>query len=120
MDPEKPDKPEVRGPTGVTVVEDGEPGFKENIKEEFDLLKKKVQKESVLQEIEELKDPTRTQIYKSMFRVKHEPTPRALTLGYPEPPRDVRSSRCRPTSATATRCASVTRGGWAGSLFICS
>src|ERR1051325_6601636 len=81
MDPEKPNKPDVRGPTGVTVVEDGEPSFKENIKEEFDLLKKKVQKESVLQEIEELKDPTRTQIYKSMFRVKHEPTPRARSLG---------------------------------------
>ena len=81
MDSENPNKPEVRGPSGVTVVEEGEPGFKENVKEEFDLLKKKIQKESVLQEIEELKDPTRTQIYKSMFRVKHEPTPRARSLG---------------------------------------
>ena len=54
MEPENPNKPEVRGPSGVTVVEEGEPGFKENVKEEFDLLKKKFKKESVLQEIEEL------------------------------------------------------------------
>src|ERR1051325_1586457 len=81
MEPEKPDKPEVRRGAGVAVTDDAAPSAKENVKQEFDLLKKKLEKESVLAEIEELKDPTRTQIYKSMFRVKHEPTPRARSLG---------------------------------------
>src|SRR6185503_1976175 len=81
MEPEKPNKPELKSGAGVTVVEEAQPSVKENIKEEIDLLKKKVQKESVLQELEELKDPTKTQIYKSMFRVKHEPTPRSRSLG---------------------------------------
>ena len=76
MEPEKPDKPEVRTGAGVTVA-DAPPSVKENIKEELELLKKKSAKESVLQEIEDLKDPTKSQIYKSMFRVKHEPTPRS-------------------------------------------
>ncbi|HVF89179.1 MAG TPA: cytochrome b N-terminal domain-containing protein [Blastocatellia bacterium] len=31
--------------------------------------------------MEGLKQPTRTQIYKSIFRVKHEPTPRSRSLG---------------------------------------
>jgi cytochrome b6 len=81
MEPEKPDKPEVRTGAGVTVAEKTPPSAKENIKAELDLLKKKAAKESVLQEIEELKDPTKSQIYKSMFRVKHEPTPRSRSLG---------------------------------------
>ena len=81
MESDKPDKPEVKSGAGVTVTDEAPPNFKDNIKQELELLKKKVQKESVLQEIEELKDPTRTQIYKSMFRVKHEPTPRARSLG---------------------------------------
>lgn len=81
MEPEKPNKPELKPAAGVTVAEDAPQSAKENIKEELDLLKKKIQKESVLQEIEDLKDPTKSQIYKSMFRVKHEPTPRSRSLG---------------------------------------
>ena len=81
MEPEKPDKPELKSGAGVTVVDEAPPSFKENVKEEIELLKKKATKESILQEIEDLKDPTKTQIYKSMFRVKHEPTPRARSLG---------------------------------------
>src|SRR5258708_2935040 len=81
MDPEKPDKPELKAQTGVTVSDTETRSVKENIKEEIDLLKKKAQKENVLEEIEALKDPTKSQIYKSMFRVKHEPTPRSRSLG---------------------------------------
>ena len=81
MDPEKPDKPELKAQTGVTVADTETRSVKDNIKEEIDLLKKKVQKETVLEEIEALKDPTKSQIYKSMFRVKHEPTPRSRSLG---------------------------------------
>src|SRR6266436_3382291 len=81
MEPEKPNKPDLKAGAGVTVVEEAPPSVKENIKEEIGLLKKKTQKESVLQELEDLKDPTKTQIYKSMFRVKHEPTPRSRSLG---------------------------------------
>ena len=81
MEPDKPDKPQVKGDAGVTVAEEAPPSFKDNVKEEIELLKKKVQKESVLQEIDDLKDPTKSQIYKSMFRVKHEPTPRSRSLG---------------------------------------
>ena len=81
MEPEKPDKPDLKSGAGVTVVDEAPPSFKENVKEEIELLKKKATKESILQEIEDLKDPTKTQIYKSMFRVKHEPTPRARSLG---------------------------------------
>src|SRR5438105_8599983 len=81
MESDKPDKPQLKADTGVTVSEEPGPSFKENVKQEIDLLKKKVQQVSVLQELEELKDPTKSQIYKSMFRVKHEPTPRARSLG---------------------------------------
>src|SRR5499425_1774265 len=81
MESDKPDKPQVHGETGVAVVDEAPKSFKENVREEIDLLKKKVEKESVLAELEELKDPTRTQIYKSMFRVKHEPTARSRSLG---------------------------------------
>ncbi len=62
MEPEKPDKPELRTGAGVTVAEEAPPGAKENIKAELDLIKKKAAKESVLQEIEDLKDPTKSQI----------------------------------------------------------
>jgi len=98
MEPEKPDKPEVRTGAGVTVAEEAPPSVKENIKAELDLLKKKAAKESVLQEIEELKDPTKSQIYKSMFRVKHEPTPRSRSLEcsqrFPAPASGQDQSRC--------------------------
>src|SRR5215212_74002 len=81
MESDKPDKPELKPGAGLTGAEDAPPSAKENIKQELELLKKKLDKDNVLQELEELKDPTRTQIYKSMFRVKHEPTPRARSLG---------------------------------------
>src|SRR5215813_7459138 len=81
MEPDEPDTPKVTSGAGVTVTDEAPPSIKDNVREELDLLKKKAQKESVLQEIEDLKDPTKTQIYKSMFRVKHEPTPRARSLG---------------------------------------
>lgn len=81
MEPENPDKPQLKHGAGVTVVEEPEPSAKENIKQELDLLKQKASKENVKEEIEQLKDPTRTQLYKSMFRVKHEPTPRSRSLG---------------------------------------
>ena len=52
MEPEKPDKPELKSGAGVTVVDEAPPSFKENVKEELDLLKKKATKESILQEFD--------------------------------------------------------------------
>ena len=82
MEPEKPDKPEVNQRSERRRRRRGPAQRKgKHAKRELDLLKKKTAKESVLQEIEALKDPTKSQIYKSMFRVKHEPTPRSRSLG---------------------------------------
>ena len=38
-------------------------------------------KEKVKEEVESLKDPEKTQLYKSVFRVKHDDTPRNRSLG---------------------------------------
>jgi cytochrome b6 len=81
MEPEKPDKPQVKTGAGVAVTDEPKPDFKQNVKEELELLRQKVQKDALKEELDNLKDPTRTQLYKSMFRVKHEPTPRARSLG---------------------------------------
>ncbi len=110
MEPEKPDKPQVKPGTGVAVTDEPEPDFKENIKQELDLLKQKVQKDALKEELENLKDPTRTQLYKSMFRVKHEPTPRARSLG-------VLTNvflHLHPAKINRDASASATRGGWGG------
>ena len=79
MESDKPAKTESKA-TGSELEVVGS-GFKANIKDELDLLKKKSSKENIREELENLKDPTRTQIYKSIFRVKHEPTPRSRSLG---------------------------------------
>jgi cytochrome b6 len=81
MEPDKPEKKELTGAAGVGVVDKGEPSVRDNVKDEIDLLKDKLSKESLLEELEGLKDPTKTQIYKSMFRVKHDETPRSRSLG---------------------------------------
>ena len=80
MEPDKPDKLEktdVETTTDVGLIERLRAGAKEDIA----LIKEKATKESLKEELENLKQPTRTQIYKSMFRVKHEPTPRSRSLG---------------------------------------
>lgn len=83
MEPDKPDKSDVKaGSVGLVERPAGaRPSIKENIKEELDLLKQKGAKEGLKEELENLKQPTRTQVYKSIFRVKHEPTPRSRSLG---------------------------------------
>jgi cytochrome b6 len=80
MEPDKPDKLEktdVETTTDVGLVERLRAGAKEDIA----LIKEKTTKESIKEELDNLKQPTRTQLYKSMFRVKHEPTPRSRSLG---------------------------------------
>src|SRR2546428_12777423 len=42
---------------------------------------KKIVREKGKEEIEGLKDPEKTQLYRSIFRVKHEETPRSRSLG---------------------------------------
>src|SRR5437868_14686537 len=79
MESDKPAKTESKA-TGSELEVVGS-GSKANIKDEVDHLKKKSSKENIREELENLKDPTRTQIYKSIFRVKHEPTPRSRSLG---------------------------------------
>jgi len=81
MEPDNPEKKEIAAGTGVGVVDKGEPGLQERIKEDLELLKGKLSKETALEELEGLKDPTKTQIYKSIFRVKHDETPRSRSLG---------------------------------------
>jgi quinol-cytochrome oxidoreductase complex cytochrome b subunit len=84
MEPDGPEKKELKSVTGVEVADKAPssvPQIRENIKEELDLLKKKLSKETALEELEGLKDPTKSQIYKSIFRVKHDETPRSRSLG---------------------------------------
>lgn len=82
MEADKPDKPEAKTP-GVGLAETSRESLSisDNIKEELDLLKAKTAKGSLQEELENLKQPARTQVYKSIFRVKHEPTPRSRSLG---------------------------------------
>jgi cytochrome b6 len=75
MEPEKPEQLEKKTSVGL-----GE-RVREGIKEDLAMLKSKTSKENVKTELENLKDPTKTQLYKSIFRVKHEPTPRSRSLG---------------------------------------
>jgi cytochrome b6 len=75
MEPEKPEQLEKKANVGI-----GE-RVRDSVKEDIALLKTKASKENVKAEIESLKDPTKTQLYKSIFRVKHEPTPRSRSLG---------------------------------------
>jgi cytochrome b6 len=75
MEPEKPEQLEKKANVGI-----GE-RVRDSVKEDIALLKTKASKENVKAEIENLKDPTKTQLYKSIFRVKHEPTPRSRSLG---------------------------------------
>lgn len=80
MEPDKPDssdKPEVKSTAGVGLIE----RVREGVKEDLEMIKAKAAKENLKEELNNLKQPTRTQLYKSMFRVKHEPTPRARSLG---------------------------------------
>jgi quinol-cytochrome oxidoreductase complex cytochrome b subunit len=84
MEPDGPDKKDLKSVTGVEVADKAAssvPQIRENIREELDLLKKKLSKETALEELEGLKDPTKSQIYKSIFRVKHDETPRSRSLG---------------------------------------
>jgi cytochrome b6 len=75
MEPEKPEQLEKKTNVGI-----GE-RVRDSVKEDIALLKTKASKENVKAELENLKDPTKTQLYKSIFRVKHEPTPRSRSLG---------------------------------------
>lgn len=75
--PDKIDKPQPAPEAPVGLVD----RVRSGVKQDIDLLKTKVSKENVQEELNNLKDPTKTQLYKSMFRVKHEPTPRARSLG---------------------------------------
>ena len=56
------------------------PGLIDRVREDAEDLKKLV-KEKGKAELEALKEPEKTQLYRSMFRVKHEETPRSRSLG---------------------------------------
>ena len=55
-------------------------GLIERVREDAEDIKKLV-KEKGKEEIDSLKDPEKTQLYRSIFRVKHDETPRARSLG---------------------------------------
>ena len=77
----------------------------------------KVLKEKVKEEVENLKKPEKTQLYKSMFRVKHDDT-RARRAPSASSPM-FSSTSIRPKS-TATPRATATLGEWAGLRSTCS
>ena len=55
-------------------------GLIDRVREDAEDIKKLV-KEKGKEELEGLKDPEKTQLYRSIFRVKHEETPRSRSLG---------------------------------------
>src|SRR5579884_2135508 len=67
------------------------------------------------EQVEELRRPEETQLYRAFFRVGRTDDAIALCT---------RSTICSCTSirsrSTAMPCATATRGGWAASAFICS
>src|SRR3989337_2355967 len=65
-DEEKQEQTEKPGTTGLV----------DRVKEEMEPFKEKFQ-----QDLKGLKQPEKTQLYKSMFRVKHDETPRSRSLG---------------------------------------
>ncbi len=67
------------------------------------------------EQIEGLKDPTKTQVYTSIFRHKHDDTPRNRALGVLS---NVFLHFIRRRSI-AMPCGIAIRGGWAALLFIC-
>lgn len=74
---DKIDKPQPAPEAPVGLVD----RVRQDVQQDIELLKTKVSKENIQEELNNLKDPTKTQLYKSMFRVKHEPTPRSRSLG---------------------------------------
>ena len=63
-----------------------------------------------------LKKPQKTQLWKSLFRVKHDDTTRSRALG-------VLSNvflHLHPAKVIATPCATATPGAWGASPFTCS
>ncbi len=77
MEPEKPEPLEKKPESNVGLVE----RVRDGIKDDIAMLKTKTSKDNLQSELDNLKDPTKSQLYKSIFRVKHEPTPRARSLG---------------------------------------
>ena len=65
-DEEKQEQPEQKSATSLV----------DRVKEEMEPFKEKLQ-----QDLKGLKAPEKTQLYKSMFRVKHDETPRSRSLG---------------------------------------
>ena len=51
-------------------------GLMDKVREQIPVLKERVK-----EEVESLKEPEKTQLYKSVFRVKHDETPRNRSLG---------------------------------------
>ena len=66
---EKQEQPEQQGAAGPA-------GPLERLKQELEPFKEKFQ-----QDLKGLKQPEKTQLFKSMFRVKHDETPRSRSLG---------------------------------------
>ena len=66
MAEEKPVQPESKSPAGLV----------EKVKEEIKPFQTKLE-----QDLEGLKQPEKTKLYKSIFRVKHDETPRSRSLG---------------------------------------
>jgi len=77
---------------------------------------KEVIKEKGKEELEGLKEPEKTQLFRSIFRVKHDETPRNRALSVLS---NV-SFICIPPRSTAMLSNINIRGEWAGSRSTCS
>src|SRR5437667_6108027 len=80
------------------------------VRDEFKVLREKAE-----ESLQTLKKPEKTQLFKSMFRVKHDDSERSRALS-------VLTNvffHLHPAKIIATPCAIATRGAWAASASIC-
>ena len=92
------------------------PGLLDRVREDAEDIKKLVQ-EKGKEELDALKEPEKTQLYRSIFRVKHEDTPRSRSLGVLS---NVFLAPASGQGQSRRRSATTTPGAWAASRFICS
>jgi len=90
--------------------------LKAGVKEDLQSLKTDMPAKAK-EQVELLKKPSKTQVFTSIFRHKHDDTPRNRAIG-----RALQrfSCICIPPRSIVTRCATATPGAWAVSPSICS
>ena len=93
----------------------GKVGLVDRVKKDIQAMKVDIPTKAK-EQIEGLKDPTKTQVYTSIFRHKHDDTPRNRALGV----LSTCSCICTRPRLIAMPCVTATPGAWAGSRFFYS